>query len=160
MGMSDYYKNIREKVGNELIFMPSVAGIVRNDRDEILFQKKGNGEGWSLPAGAIEPGETPAEALVREVLEETGLVVTPTKLAGVFGGRNYRYTYPNGHKVEYNVFLFECEVQSGNLNPIDLETVELHYFKAENMPKLALPYPEQLFIKNNENASYFDGQFF
>ena len=54
MGMSDYYKKLREKVGNELIIMPSAAGIVRNDLGEILLQNKGNGEKWSLPAGAIE----------------------------------------------------------------------------------------------------------
>lgn len=80
MGMSNYYKNIREKVGNELIFMPSVAGIVRNETGDILLQNKGNGEKWSLPAGAIEVGEAPAEAIVREVWEETGLVVIPKKL--------------------------------------------------------------------------------
>ncbi|MDB5085445.1 MAG: hydrolase [Bacilli bacterium] len=45
MGMSDFYKNIRERVGNELIFMLSVAAIIRNDSGEILFQNKGN-EQW------------------------------------------------------------------------------------------------------------------
>lgn len=32
MGMSDYYKNLRDKIGNELIFMPGVAGIIRNEQ--------------------------------------------------------------------------------------------------------------------------------
>ncbi|MFS0838852.1 NUDIX domain-containing protein [Paenibacillus sp. 1P03SA] len=52
------------------------GGIVRNDSGEVLLQNKGNGEKWSLPAGAIEPGEAPAEAIVREVREETGLYVS------------------------------------------------------------------------------------
>lgn len=65
--MSNYYKRLREKVGNELIFMPSVAAIVRNDSGEILFQNKRNGEKWSLPAGAIEPGEVPAQAVIRSM---------------------------------------------------------------------------------------------
>lgn len=63
--------------------MPSVAAVIRNDSGEILLQNKGNGEKWSLPAGAIEPGEAPAEAIVREVWEETGLIVLPRKLVGV-----------------------------------------------------------------------------
>jgi 8-oxo-dGTP pyrophosphatase MutT (NUDIX family) len=156
MGMSTYYKNLREKVGNELIFMPSVAGIIRNELGEILFQNKGDGEKWSLPAGAIEPGESPAIALVREVWEETGLHVVPTELVGVFGGKDFRYKYPNGHQVEYNVFMFECEVQDGVLNPIDLETAELRYFQPAHMPELALPYPRELFLYKNQKSTYFN----
>ncbi|WP_078546846.1 NUDIX hydrolase [Litchfieldia alkalitelluris] len=155
MGMSDYYKKLREKVGNELIFMPSVAGIVRNELGEILLQNKRNGENWSLPAGAIELGEAPAEAIVREVWEETGLYVVPKKLLGVFGGKDYRYQYPNGHKVEYNVLMFECIIQSGKLSPIDNETTELRYFSAENMPELALPYPKSLFLQKENREVYF-----
>lgn len=145
MAMSDYYEKLRDKLGSDLIFMPCVAGIVRNESGEILFQNKGNGENWSLPAGAIEPGEAPAEAVIREVWEETGLYVAPKRLIGVFGGKEFRYQYPNGHKVEYNVFLFECEVQSGELNPIDDETFELRYFNFNEMPELALPYPKSVF---------------
>ncbi|MBS4174711.1 NUDIX domain-containing protein [Bacillus sp. FJAT-49736] len=155
MGMSDYYKMLRDKVGNELIFIPSVATIIRNEAGEILFQYKGNGAKWSLPAGAIEPGEAPAEAIVREVKEETGLHVVPKKLLGVFGGSDFRYEYPNGDKVEYNVFLFECEVKSGKLNPVDRETVELRYFKVEEIPELALPYPNSLFSQPSHEETYF-----
>ncbi|GAE37496.1 NUDIX hydrolase [Halalkalibacter akibai] len=155
MGMSDYYKKLREKVGDELIFMPSVAGIVRNDLGEILLQNKGNGEKWSLPAGAIELGEAPAEAVVREVWEETGLYVVPIKLLGVFGGKDYRYQYPNGHQVEYNIFMFECVIQSEELSPVDNETAELQYFSPSNMPELALPYPTDLFLHNENNELYF-----
>lgn len=155
MGISDYYKNLREKVGNGLIFMPSVAGIVRNDIGEILLQNKGNGEKWSLLAGAIEIGEAPAEAVVREVWEETGLYVVPKKLLGVFGGKDFRYQYPNGHEVEYNIFMFDCVIQSGELNPVDNETAELRYFNPSNMPELALPYPEHLFLQREKSDLYF-----
>lgn len=155
MGMSPYYKDLREKVGNELIFMPSVAAIIRNDLGEILFQNKGNGEKWSLPAGAIELGEAPAQAVVREVWEETGLIVVPSKLVGVFGGEDFRYQYPNGHQVEYNVFLFECQVESGSLSPIDNETAELRYFNSEDMPELALPYPKHLFLHKEHDKLFF-----
>lgn len=155
MGMSDYYKKIREKVGNELIFMPSVAVIVRNDLGEILLQNKWNGEKWSLPAGAIELGEAPAEAVVREVWEETSLYVVPKKLLGVFGGKDFRYQYPNGHQVEYNVFIFDYVIQGGELSPIDNETFKLQYYSPSNMPELALPYPKDLFLHNENSELYF-----
>ncbi|WP_349290378.1 NUDIX domain-containing protein [Paenibacillus sp. 7516] len=86
MSISDYYKNLRAKIGNELIFMPGVAGIIRNEQREILFGRKHNESTWGLIAGAIEIGETPAQAMIREALEETGLVIQPEKIIGVYGG--------------------------------------------------------------------------
>jgi mutator protein MutT len=155
MGMSNYYQEIRNKVGSDLILMPSVAGIIRNEAREILFQNKGNGEKWSLPAGAIELGEAPAEAVVREVWEETGLHVVPKRLLGVYGGKEFRYEYPNGHKVEYVVFVFECIPVGGEHNPIDSETAELRYFSTEDMPELALPYPESIFSVTDREKTDF-----
>lgn len=101
MAMSEYYKDLRNKVGSDLIFMPAVVGIIRNEDDEILFGRKHNEDSWGLIAGAIELGETPSEAVCREVLEETGLQVRAEKIIGVFGGEKHRFTYRNGHKVEY-----------------------------------------------------------
>lgn len=153
--MSNYYQKLREKVGSELIFMPCVAGIIRNERGEILLQNKGNGEKWSLPAGAIEIGEAPAQAVVRELWEETGLYVVPKRLMGVFGGKEFRYQYLNGHQVEYNIFMFDCDIHSGELSPVDDETALLQYFNPNNMPELALPYPKHLFTQTNNNELYF-----
>ncbi|VTR26482.1 dinucleoside polyphosphate hydrolase [Actinobacillus pleuropneumoniae] len=88
MGMSDYYKDLREKIGDQLIFMPSVAGIIRNDQDDILFGRKHHEELWGLVAGAIELGESPAEAMIREAKEETGLDIKPERIIGCMGEKN------------------------------------------------------------------------
>ena len=155
MPISDYYHKLRAKVGTDLIFMPSVAAILRNSDDEILFQYPGEGEYWSLPAGAIEPGEAPAQALIREVWEETGLTVRPNKLLGIFGGESFRFTYPNGDQVEYNVFVFECNIICGKLTAIDGESADLRFIKEENKPQLALPYPDFIFNKHLTDNVYF-----
>ncbi len=86
MSMSLYYKKIREQLGHELILIPSVAAVIKNGQGDILFQYPG-GEYWSLPAGAIEPGETPEEAVIREVWEETGLKVRVKKQKGYLEGK-------------------------------------------------------------------------
>ena len=145
MSMSLYYKKIREQLGHELILIPSVAAVIKNGQGDILFQYPG-GEYWSLPAGAIEPGETPEEAVVREVWEETGLKVQVKKQKGVFGGKEYRHTYPNGDQVEYIVVVFECEITSGKLKSIDGESLKLQYFSFSEKPTLALPYPDNIFL--------------
>ncbi len=145
MSMLLYYKKIREQLGHELIFMPSVAAVIKNEQGEILFQYPG-GEYWSLPAGAIEPGETPEEAVIREVWEETGLKVRVKKQKGVFGGERFRHIYPNGDQVEYIVDVFECEITSGKLKSIDGESLKLQYFSFSEKPTLALPYPGNIFL--------------
>ncbi|HDX9509782.1 TPA: NUDIX domain-containing protein [Bacillus cereus] len=145
MSMSLYYKKIREQLGHELILIPSVAAVIKNEQGKILFQYPG-GEYWSLPAGAIEPGETPEEAVVREVWEETGLKVQVKKQKGVFGGGRFRHIYPNGNQVEYIVVVFECEITSGKLKSIDGESLKLQYFSFSEKPTLALPYPDNIFL--------------
>ena len=106
---SDYIKKIRSKIGTSKLLIPSVAAVILNKKNEILLQEKYK-EAWSLPAGMIEPNESPKEAIVREVLEETGLIVEPVKILGVFGGKEFSYIYPNGDEVGYTVIMMLCLV--------------------------------------------------
>jgi 8-oxo-dGTP pyrophosphatase MutT (NUDIX family) len=148
-------KDLRSKVGHQLLHIPSVAAIIRDEKNRILLQKTSE-DNWSLPAGAIEPGETPARAIVREVWEETNLIVRPLRIAGVFGGADgFRYTYSNGDAVEYTVVLFECETVGGELGKGDNETLELRYFSPEEMPTLPINYPRELFLEPI-NKTYFE----
>lgn len=65
--------------------MPCVGAIVLDPEGRLLLVKRVNEPGaglWSLPGGRVEPGETDADAVVREVAEETGLQVRTTRLVG------------------------------------------------------------------------------
>ncbi len=65
--------------------IPCVGAVVTDGRGRLLMIKRGHEPGaglWSIPGGRIEPGETDAEALTREMLEETGLVVEVGSLIG------------------------------------------------------------------------------
>ncbi len=65
--------------------IPCVGAVIKDARGRLLLIKRGHAPGaglWSLPGGRIEPGETDAEALVREMREETGLVIDPGQLIG------------------------------------------------------------------------------
>ena len=77
----------------EILRIPCVGGVVKDPAGRLLLIKRGHEPGaglWSLPGGRIEPGESDATALVREMLEETGLRVAPGPLAGAVErpGRN------------------------------------------------------------------------
>ena len=65
--------------------IPCVGAIVADGQGRLLMIKRGHDPGaglWSIPGGRIEPGETDAEALAREMIEETGLTVEVGRLIG------------------------------------------------------------------------------
>jgi ADP-ribose pyrophosphatase YjhB (NUDIX family) len=86
-----------------------VGAVIKDGQGRLLLIKRGHPPGaglWSLPGGRIEPGETDAEALVREMREETGLVIQaglligtvrrPAQGGGVLDIRDYAATVIGG----------------------------------------------------------------
>lgn len=146
--LSDYLWNLRAKIGNELIQLPSVAAVILNANDQILLQEKDGAQGWSLPAGVIELAETPQEALARQVSQNTGLELLSSQLLDVFGGKAFRYIYPNGDEVEYTVIVFYC-VAEGRLSTQAEQNGTLRYFSRSQMPMLALPYPREVLFRHS-----------
>ena len=145
MPISGFYKALRARIGHDLLLLPGVAAVIHNADGEVLIQERAEG-GFSLPAGAIEPGETPGEALVREVWEETGLHVVPTRVLGTFGGKQYRTLYPNGDQAEYTVILFACAIVAGELRCVDGESRSLKFYTVSDIPPLLTEYPRHLFM--------------
>lgn len=154
--MSAFYRRIRERIGPELLLIPAVAAIIRDSEGRLLVQQK-HDETWSLPAGAIEPGESPAAAVIRESFEETGLRVQPTRVAGVVGGTACRVHYKNGHEVEYTVTIFDCAVLGGRLIDGNAETARLAFVtKGELLERLTFPYPPDVFDETTSHAFFGD----
>jgi ADP-ribose pyrophosphatase YjhB (NUDIX family) len=153
MPISPYYRGLRERLGTQLLLIPAVAAVVRDERGRVLVQRTHSGA-WSLPAGAIEPGEAPAQAVAREVYEETGLVVRAERVLGVAGGPSCRVTYDNGDCVGYMVTLFACERVGGEMNTDTAAPADLCWFEVGAMPPLAGPYPTDVFADGRERAFF------
>jgi mutator protein MutT len=152
--ISPYLKMLRSHVGTSLLLTPGVAGIVRNEAGHVLFQRRSDDGEWSLPAGCIDPGETPSAACIREVREETGLHVEVVGIIGVYGGEKFRHQYPHGDLLEFVVVVFECRTIGGTLTPEDDETLELRYFPADARPKVQLPFPDEVFTTRGSSVLF------
>lgn len=94
------------------------VGAIISDRDgRLLLIQRGHEPGkglWSVPGGRVEPGESDAQALVREVREETGLAVTPGPLIG-----SVRRPGGPGDGTELDIWDYAATVVGGVLAPGD-----------------------------------------
>jgi ADP-ribose pyrophosphatase YjhB (NUDIX family) len=104
--------------------IPCVGAIIKDHTGRLLLIKRGHDPGkglWSIPGGRIEDGEADEEALVREVREETGLVVTAGPLIGSV--RRPGGTAPEGAgadtTVELDIRDYAATVTGGDLQAGD-----------------------------------------
>ena len=81
-----YITELREVWGHRPLLLPGVSGVVlRGDpgHEQVLLGQRSDNGRWSVPAGIVEPGEQPADSLVRELWEETRVRVVVERLVSV-----------------------------------------------------------------------------
>lgn len=111
-----------------------LALIERDGR--LLMERRSDCGRWGFVGGAIEAEEVLEEGLRREVLEETGLVVTDEELFVVFPGPSRVVRYPDGNVVRLLTFVYRARVEGfGTLRRSD-ESEELRFFRREELPGL------------------------
>lgn len=131
---------LREHVGHITLLTPAAAAVIRDEAGRVLLIRRGDGGGWSLPGGVMEPGERLDQCLVREVQEETGLEVEPVRLIGVYSDPAVNHiTFPNGDQVHIVSATFECRVVGGRPRPDGDESLEVAYFAPNALPEALVP---------------------
>ncbi len=137
---------VRAGIGRSLLLLPAVAVVFHDPAGRLLLVRAGDSGQWGLPAGGIEPGESPQAAARRELREETGVDCEDLALAAALGGRDFRHTYPHGDEVEYSIFVFAgLGSEDLVLGPQDTEEVgEAAFFSRDEAPPLSRPYPQDL----------------
>jgi ADP-ribose pyrophosphatase YjhB (NUDIX family) len=101
----DYYDSPEAPEANSLV--PAVNVVVANDAGEILLIRRTDNNNWAVPGGAIDLGESVAQAAVRETLEESGIHCAITGIVGIYSDPKHVILYTsNGEtRQEFSIVL-------------------------------------------------------
>jgi ADP-ribose pyrophosphatase YjhB (NUDIX family) len=122
-----------------LLLLPSVSVLPVDGAGRVLLVRHaGHHDGWAVLGGAVEIGESPGEAAVREAREEIGTEIRLRALLDVLGGPDYEVTYPNGDRTAYVTAVYEAEIISGAPAVADGELSDLAWFSPAELTQITL----------------------
>ncbi len=129
-----YIKEVRQRVGHIPLIMTSASGVLFNDKGEILLQERADTGDWGFPGGYMEYGESFAQCVRREFLEDAGIAINPVELLGILD-QDF-YTYPNGDAVQPVNAVYLVKAGAGPVRPPKpSETVTTRYFPLDQPPR-------------------------
>lgn len=123
---------IGDRVGKFGQIRAGCSAVIRDEQGRILLTKRSDNGRWCLPGGHIDPGESVAEATVREVLEETGLVIRLGRLIGVYSSPNYLVEYKDGNKAQFVSTCLAGEIIGGEMG-LSNETLDVGFFEPSEL---------------------------
>lgn len=146
MPTPEFILSIRARIGHDLIHVPTVGALARDDAGRILLVQDRQDGRWTCPGGIVEPFELPADAVVRETWEEAGVWIEPTHVLGVFGGPDCGGTYENGDRIAWVATLFGARARGGVPKPDGTETSSARFLTAQEIASLPLKPHLVLFL--------------
>lgn len=129
-----YLDWLRARVGTRKVLLVYTSVCVEDGHGRVLWQHRTDFDTWGLPGGVLELDESLPACAVREVYEETGLRVTPTRVVGVYSSPDFDVTYPNGDQAQQVSFCFACRVEGGTLQADGHEGYALQWLPATECP--------------------------
>ncbi|WP_028649909.1 NUDIX domain-containing protein [Nocardiopsis sp. CNT312] len=134
MPIPEFVVELRRHVGHGLLPLTGVTAVVLSEGGDVLLHRRADDGRWCTPGGILEPGEQPAQALVREVREETGARVAVEQLTSVVA--HDPYTYPNGDRVQMLDLAFRCRYTGGDLDAGGDESLDVGWFAPDALPPM------------------------
>ncbi|MGW5277804.1 NUDIX hydrolase [Streptomyces sp. NPDC004044] len=134
MATPDFILALRQKIGSDPLWLSGVTAVVLREGRVLLAKRADSGE-WTAVTGIIEPGEQPADAAAREVLEETGIEAVPERLVMVHV--TDPVVYDNGDRTQYLDLVFRFRWQSGDPHPADGENTATRWFPLDGLPPMS-----------------------
>lgn len=120
MSRTDYFHDPAAPTPNTV--KVAVSALVQDREGRILLIRRSDNGKYSVPGGGLEAGETVAQAVVREVHEETGIEVDVTELVGVFSNPEHVIAYDDGEVRQEFSICFRAQPIGGDLRTSEEST--------------------------------------
>jgi ADP-ribose pyrophosphatase YjhB (NUDIX family) len=133
MSKKDYYNDPDAPPANSLVV--AVAAVVTNDVGEILMIERTDNGLWAIPGGAQDLGETTREAAIREVEEETGILVEINDVTGIYSDPGHVIAYDDGEVRQEFSITFRAKPVGGELRTSS-ESKRAQWVPATKIPSL------------------------
>jgi len=132
MATPQFVLDLRAKVGQAPLLLPSVTAVVLDDNGRVLLVQRADSGRWTLVTGCLEPGEQPAIGALREVEEETGVLASAERLVSVTALP--LAACANGDLVHWLDVTFRCRATGGEARVNDDESVDVGWFGLAELP--------------------------
>jgi 8-oxo-dGTP pyrophosphatase MutT (NUDIX family) len=132
----DYLDDPEAPSANSLV--PSVNVAVTDVEGRLLLIRRTDNDNWAMPGGAMDPGETIAQAGVRETKEETGIDCEITGLVGIYTNPRHVILYTSNGEVRQECSLvFAARAVGGELTPSN-ESSEVRWVDRHELDKYTM----------------------
>ena len=155
MPTPEFVLRLREKIGKDELWLSGVTAVVlrgQGDSREVLLVKRADNGAWTAVTGIIDPGEPPALAAEREVLEEADIVAVAERLARVHV-EDRVVVYENGDRSRYLDLTFQCRYVSGEPFPSDGENTEAAWFRLDALPEMRDDQRERVLVATTDEIA-------
>ena len=145
MPIPEFIAEIRALIGHHPLWLPGVTAVVRREhegREQVLLVRRADDGRWTPVTGIVDPGEQPAVAAVREVLEEAGVVAEVERLVWVSSGPVEQH--PNGDQAQYLDHTFRMRAVGGEPRRDGDETLAARWFSVYEMPPLRASFRSRI----------------
>ncbi|MBF0815504.1 NUDIX domain-containing protein [Microbacterium paludicola] len=154
MPTPEFVLSLRAKIGTDPLWLSGVTAVVLRGDEVLLVRRADNGH-LTPVTGIIDPGEEPAVAAEREVLEEAGVVAEAESLVWVHTLPPMEYD--NGDQAQYLDIVFRCRYVSGEPHPADGENSEALWRRLDDLADVSAEMRERILLAaSNPGAARFE----
>jgi ADP-ribose pyrophosphatase YjhB (NUDIX family) len=132
----DYYSDPGAPAATSIV--PSVNVVVTNDAGEVLLIRRSDNDNWAVPGGAVDLGESVAQAAVRETKEESGIDCQITGIVGIYSDPKHVILYTSNGEVRQEFSILLTATATGGQPTPSSESSDVRWVRSEELAEYGM----------------------